>query len=321
MLRRSRGALLYLIGHAIDGVERLDAVDSRDSQRLSGEPRSDRVGLYVEARAPWRSVVAACGAVIGLWMSLAAPPVAAPKVLAERAAQTSGSRVALAASAILARYEKAAGGLALRRVRALQFTGKYTAPTAARPSGTIAVSFLAPEYFDQRRVFQTAGGHSHSIRVTLATDKAWVSGGKLVMPGVPDPPMRHAREEFLNLMLGVLPGRLVADGLVVAGDVARDEGTPPLECLSLEVVNLLVRPGFVRAVCFEPRSGLPAEIRFWHRARDVVRFTDYQTVDGVKLPREVRFLYAGHVGRIYQDISYVVNPPLTSAMFGPGGAH
>jgi hypothetical protein len=153
---------------------------------------------------------------------------------------------------------------------------------------------------------------SHSVRATLASRQAWVSGIKLVLPGVFDPAMTRAREEFFSLMLGVLPARLVSDRMIAVGGVIRETSGAALDCVSVELVDL-----GVRAVCFDSRSGLPAEVR--KQNREVIRFSDYRAVDGVRLPREVRYLYNGSVGRAYEAISYVVNPALTPAMFRHDG--
>lgn len=213
-----------------------------------------------------------------------------------------------AAADVIARYEQAAGGAAVRQARSLQLTAKFSAPTAARPLGRVSASFLAPRFFDQRRTYRTASGHSPSLRDTLAGGRGWASGRKIVMPGVSDPATHVARAEFLRLMLGLLPARLVTDGVVVAGSVRRHDSPRPLDCVSLAVAD-----GAVRAVCFDAASGLTAEVRC--PGQLVIRLSDYRAVDGVKLPHEVRYLTASHVSRLYEAVSYVVNPALTPEMF------
>lgn len=299
-------------------------MDQGDITTLAGTSVSPRPGL---GAAPRKSIAGAWGTAICLSVSVGVLPEGSPLASAEPTVSVQrdvreppARQVSSAASRILARYQDAAGGAAVARVRTLQITGRYSAPTAARPSGTVSASFLAPDYFDQRTVFQTASGHSYSIRATLAGGKAWVSGMKLVMPLAADPAMRHAREAFISFMLGVLPGRLVTDAVVAAGAVTRDTDARPLDCLSVEVRDVPVR-----AVCFDTKSGLPAEVRYWNRDgygnRDVVRFSDYRPVDGVMLPGEVRYVYAGSVGRVFEAVSYVVNPLLTPAMFRQDVVH
>lgn len=262
--------------------------------------------------------------VLAALIGLAACSGSTPDTNATPAASPAPADDAL--SAVLAAYQRAAGGAAVARVQGLRATGiAYT--DADRSNQRLVIQASTAGKFRLYESPVDGAGRQTVTLIGLDGAKGW-RAGNTVLAGdgrSEDPAVREraitraARQNYINALSGMLPLLLRADGTITLALVppvadGPDRGAP--------VIAITSADGPAGRLVFDPDTSLPAKFTAPYqtdiRAQGgeyTLTFSDFRAVDGVKVP--FRITRSSDTGQKthWSFRAYVMNPDFAAGTF------
>lgn len=231
-----------------------------------------------------------------------------------------------ALSAVLAAYQRAAGGAAVARVQGLRATG-ITYTDADRSNQRLVIQAATAGRFRLYESPVDGAGRQTVTMIGLDGANGWRAGNTVLAGDAQsgDPAVREraitraARQNYINAVSGMLPLLLRTDGritLALAPPAADgpDRGAP--------VIAISSADGPAGRLVFDPGTSLPAKLIAPYQ-RDIrkqggeytLTFSDFRPVDGVKVPfRVTRSSDTGQKTH-WSFRAYVVNPDFAPGTF------
>lgn len=231
-----------------------------------------------------------------------------------------------ALSAVLAAYQRAAGGAAVARVQGLRATG-ITYTDADRSNQRLVIQAATAGRFRLYESPVDGAGRQTVTMIGLDGANGWRAGNTVLAGDAQsgDPAVREraitraARQNYINAVSGMLPLLLRTDGritLALAPPAADgpDRGAP--------VIAISSADGPAGRLVFDPGTSLPAKLIAPYQ-RDIrkqggeytLTFSDFRAVDGVKVPfRVTRSSDTGQKTH-WSFRAYVVNPDFAPGTF------